>query len=52
MEVYRTFVFGVFDVQKMYQFLYWCFVPALTDTMPGCLNILQPPMDGRLCYAV
>jgi len=22
----------------MYQFHYWCFVPALTDTMPGLLK--------------
>jgi len=29
---------GVFDVQKLYQFLYWYFAPALTDTMPGLHN--------------
>jgi len=22
----------------MYQFLYWCFMPALTNTMPGLLK--------------
>ena len=37
MEVYRAFLFE-FLMSKNVPFFCWCFMPALTDTMPGLLK--------------